>query len=1171
LRLTSLALRNYGSFADSTLRFDPAPGRVNLVLAPNGAGKSVLRSAFGDLLFGIGGQTPMGFRHGYPGMQILAEGIGPDGTPFTLDRRKKAGSAALLGADGQPLGPATLAALLGPADRSLLERLFALDTERLRAGGQALLASGGALAEALLQAAGGLRQAKALQDELEDARNRLAPTRRRAQAPFYTALDRLTEGRRREREKLVRPEAWLARNRALGEARQRHAEAQQGTRDAAAALYRLERIRRIRPLLARLDAATAWLEAHPAVPRLAVDLGERLAAARHAAAQAAEALLALRRQAEELRNQIALVRPEAEVLARAEAIRALREAAGVASSARAALPAAEAAWQAAEARIAEHLAAFGLPPDTAERLPPAVPVRRARQLAEAESRLSAALADLRKRVALQETALKTAALALAQLQPAADAEGLSPLLAGLAAEGDPARLAAAAARDVAQARAELAAEAARLPATLRDLPALRGLALPQRSELERLSRARDTAEETVRRAGAECSRLQAEGQRLRAERAGLDREGTLPDEEALARARDRRDVGWHLVYHRAFLPAPPDEDAERAFAGAEPLPLAYARAVAEADAMADQRLRETARLAKAAELDRAMARNGSETEAAAALAQAAANEAAAAATLWNSTIRPAGLDDGCRWPELDAVLKQREVVLNAALALERASAEAQRLAEQHASDARRLVRALRLEEATGLDLRALIDLAAARQEEARRGLEARAAAAARHDAAIRALDEARHEEADAVARMVCWQAEWRDAWDALDRAPPGRAEEGLALLDLYGTLHALAAQAREAKASASRMNAEIGSFRAECTRLGLQAGESAEDALGSARALGQRLDEAQQQQSRLDLLQQQERQLAAQIEAARRHGDEAAAALRGTLGEAGAATPEEAALRLAVSAEWQRQAGERDTAQQALLRDGEGLALETLRAEAGGVATEALEEALAAARAEQQAQADRISETAAEAARLQAEQDALDADDSLALAVQDQQGAITQIGRTLEDALLAQLAASLLEAAMQRVQEGGDDAMLRRIGAAFATLTEDAYPAVQSREDDKGVAHLVIRRRDHPEEETTVEALSEGTRDQLFLALRLVAIEDQVAGGTALPFLGDDILQSFDDRRAAAAFRALLRFSETTQVILLSHHRHLGEVAAAALPTGALHLQSLDQALPLPA
>ncbi|MFC7554906.1 AAA family ATPase [Pseudoroseomonas wenyumeiae] len=89
MRLTRLTLRQYGSFADASLRLDPAPGRINLVLAPNGAGKSVLRQAFGDLFFGIGGQTPMAFRHGYSGMQVLAEGIRPDGAPlcWTAARR----------------------------------------------------------------------------------------------------------------------------------------------------------------------------------------------------------------------------------------------------------------------------------------------------------------------------------------------------------------------------------------------------------------------------------------------------------------------------------------------------------------------------------------------------------------------------------------------------------------------------------------------------------------------------------------------------------------------------------------------------------------------------------------------------------------------------------------------------------------------------------------------------------------------------------------------------------------------------------------------------------------------------------------------------------------------------------------------------------------------------
>ena len=86
MRLKSLQLQRYGNFETQTLTFDTAPGVINLVVAPNGAGKSVLRSAFCDLLFGIGGQTPMGFRYGYAGMRIGAEGIGPDGKPFVFGR-----------------------------------------------------------------------------------------------------------------------------------------------------------------------------------------------------------------------------------------------------------------------------------------------------------------------------------------------------------------------------------------------------------------------------------------------------------------------------------------------------------------------------------------------------------------------------------------------------------------------------------------------------------------------------------------------------------------------------------------------------------------------------------------------------------------------------------------------------------------------------------------------------------------------------------------------------------------------------------------------------------------------------------------------------------------------------------------------------------------------------
>ena len=44
-----------------------------------------------------------------------------------------------------------------------------------------------------------------------------------------------------------------------------------------------------------------------------------------------------------------------------------------------------------------------------------------------------------------------------------------------------------------------------------------------------------------------------------------------------------------------------------------------------------------------------------------------------------------------------------------------------------------------------------------------------------------------------------------------------------------------------------------------------------------------------------------------------------------------------------------------------------------------------------------------------------------------------------------------------------------------------------------------------------------VEGLSEGARDQLFLSLRLALLERRA--GEPLPFIGDDMLASFDDAR----------------------------------------------------
>jgi uncharacterized protein YhaN len=72
-----------------------------------------------------------------------------------------------------------------------------------------------------------------------------------------------------------------------------------------------------------------------------------------------------------------------------------------------------------------------------------------------------------------------------------------------------------------------------------------------------------------------------------------------------------------------------------------------------------------------------------------------------------------------------------------------------------------------------------------------------------------------------------------------------------------------------------------------------------------------------------------------------------------------------------------------------------------------------------------------------------------------------------------------------------------------------------------------------------------ISGLSDGTRDQLYLALRLAALELHLAQATPLPFIADDLFINYDDARSQAGLEALAGLSEQTQVIFLSHHDHL--------------------------
>lgn len=129
-------------------------------------------------------------------------------------------------------------------------------------------------------------------------------------------------------------------------------------------------------------------------------------------------------------------------------------------------------------------------------------------------------------------------------------------------------------------------------------------------------------------------------------------------------------------------------------------------------------------------------------------------------------------------------------------------------------------------------------------------------------------------------------------------------------------------------------------------------------------------------------------------------------------------------------------------------------------------------------------------------------------------------------------------------------------ALLARASAYLHRLTGGAFHTVHA--DDEDATLTVVRAGD--DETLGVDALSEGTRDQVFLALRLAVAHGQLAD-KRLPFVLDDVLVHFDDVRAAAALAALADLAAHTQIILFTHHRHLFDVARdAGVPFHAIEL-----------
>lgn len=167
----------------------------------------------------------------------------------------------------------------------------------------------------------------------------------------------------------------------------------------------------------------------------------------------------------------------------------------------------------------------------------------------------------------------------------------------------------------------------------------------------------------------------------------------------------------------------------------------------------------------------------------------------------------------------------------------------------------------------------------------------------------------------------------------------------------------------------------------------------------------------------------------------------------------------------------------------------------------------------------------------------------------------------TELAELTKRLAVLRMGTVLLNTAMETHRKKNQAPVLARASELFCKLTCEGFSGLQTDFDDQGP--LLVAERSTGER-LPLAGLSEGTADQLYLSLRIASLEEWLKRHEPVPFIIDDILITFDDRRCEAALEVLLELSTRTQVLFFTHHQHIVEMARATLGTEVMATHSLS-------
>ncbi len=1156
MRLRRLDLTRYGKFTDRSIDFgERVEGQPDLhvIYGPNEAGKSTAFAAFLDLLFGIGAQSPFDFLHPYSTMRI--GGALEFSTETREFARIKRPQNSLLDAEDRPIAESAIRGELGGIERDAYRTMFSLDDETLEKGGESILASKGDLGQLLFSASAGLAHLshklldlrgeadgfyryRARSGALADLKARLTELKAERERFDTLASDhaRLVETRDRARAHYDEAVTERTRTQSRMDEIQRH----------LAALPRLAALRSIRERLAPLadvpEAPPGWASELPRLQKQEIELGVQTQS--------------IAEDVGRLADEIEAIDVDEAALRLCEAVERLGELRARHVTAERDIPERRLQLRQADLAISAILQRIEREGEAEPRrlILTAATVGRLRELIEARSGIDAAirtaageLIEARRR--LGETAAR---LPDPGVDPQASQEH-ERSMASLAITVEQTRSADHHVRH----RLADRARAAAVEALADRLTALRPwqgtaddlvvLPCPGPDSLKRWKAVRGEAEAKLARHQSETERLTTLVRHLGAERASLSSTtGVVTDQEA-AEIRARREQAW--AAHRRDLDAGSAD--------------AFEAILRHDDIIGAGRFSHMSELAKLhqsgqalsvarADLDRAIElRDG----AAAALDGLDAEVAEAARAIASSLAPAASL------PAIEDWLARRGKALDAREAVRSAEQDLRAAQLDAAASTERLRTALgRSGLSQGPDvsfdmLLANAQTALDRESELRRlraELDER-----RRDVALRERA-AEKAEAGEGAWAEAWSTTCRSCWlaDTAEVPAIGVVREILvAIADLAPAIEKRSGLVDRIE----KMEKDQAAFRDEVASLagGLGIPVGTEPVIELAQRISEKVREAGAERDRraklLERLEQARERQRALAETLAIH-DEQKHRMTAFFEVVSLAEVSDKLSDISRRAELRGQA---EDAGREILDAVRAPDLQSAGAALDAADRTALEAELIELRARFEDQDKRCHELFATRSAAIDQVEAIGGDARVAGIEERRRTTLLEIEDGAVRYLQLRAGIAATEQALATYRERHRSSMMGRASAAFRTISRGAYTGLAAQPGKDGETLIALSAAGGSK---AAEELSKGTRFQLYLALRVAGYYEFVRARSAVPFVADDIMETFDDFRAEEAFRLFADMAQVGQVIYLTHHLHLCDIVRKVSPTARLHM-----------